>query len=290
MRQKPNAMQNTNNINEMKASILHTTARKRPNRIIPGLVFALSFACNSATAVSIELGTATSFAVLAGSGITNTGPTTITGDIGTHPTPAITGFGSVTLIDGVNHADDAVTAQAKIDLVTGYNDAAGRPATINYAGGFDLVGLTLFPGVYNSPSSLFLTNTLTLDAQGDPDAVWIFQAGSTLITASDSSVNLINGGQACHVFWQVGSSATLGTDTDFMGNILALTSITLNTRATVEGRVLALNGAVTMDTNTITRSDCSSTAAVPETGSTLFLLGIGLMSMSGARRRLACSA
>lgn len=257
---------------------------------LPRMAFVVSsviFLHHSATAVptSVDLGTASSFAVLAGAGITITGPTTITGDIGTHPTASITGLENLTL-NGVNHADDAVTVQAKSDLVVAYDDAAGRSPDVIYVDGFDLVGLTLTPGVYNSPSSLFLSGTLTLDAQGNPDAVWIFQAGSTLITASDSTVNLINGADACDVFWQVGSSATLGTDSYFVGSILALTSITLTTGAEVDGRVLARNGAVTLDSNTITRSNCD-TPSVPETGSTLLLLGSVLTGLAHLRRKLA---
>jgi uncharacterized repeat protein (TIGR01451 family) len=203
----------------------------------------------------VNLGTAANFAVLAGSGITNTGPTTITGDVGTFPTTTETGFGSVTLI-GTNHAGDAVTQGAKTDLTTAYNDAAGRIPATTVSG--DLGGQTLVPGVYKSASSLGITGTLTLDAQGDPNAVFIFQMGSTLITASGSNVNLINGAQACNVFWQVGSSATLGTNSLLKGTILALASITATTGVTVDGRLLARNGAVTLDTNTITKSVCTT--------------------------------
>jgi hypothetical protein len=260
-----------------------------PLCVVIAAAFALS---NKAMAVptTINLGTDTSFAVLAGAGITVTGPTTITGDIGTYPTPSITGLGNVTL-NGTNHAGDAVTSQAQIDLVTAYNNAAGRPYDATYGGGFDLVGLTLDSGVYNDASSLFLSGNLTLDAQGNSDAVWIFQAGSTLITASNSTVTVINGGQASNVFWQVGSSATLGTYTDFVGNILASESITLNTGATVDGRVLAENGAVTLDSNTITRSIYSNgdpgSATVPDRGSTLVLLASGLAALLGFGRRFA---
>lgn len=243
----------------------------------------------SAIPVTVNLGSASSFAVLAGSGITITGPTTITGDIGTSPTPSITGLENVTL-NGVNNADDAVTGQAKNDLVTAYNAAAGFTAGTTYTGGFDLVGQTLTAGVYNDSSSLFLSGTVTLDAQGNPNAVFIIQAGSTLITASDSSVVLINGAQACHVFWVVDSSATLGTDTDFMGNILALTSITLDTGATVDGGVLAENGAVTLDNNTITEAVCNMTSSVPESGSTLLMLGFGVAGLLVIKWRLFSSA
>lgn len=203
----------------------------------------------------VGMGTADSFAILAGSGITNTGSTTITGDVGTYATTTETGFGSVT-INGTNHAGDAVTQGAKTDLITAYNDAAGRGPIIPIVS--DLGGQTLTPGVYNSGSSIGLTGTVTLDAQGDPDAVFIFQAGSTLITAPGSSVSLINGAQACDVFWQIGSSATIDTTTSFIGNLFASASITLNTSATVNGRMLARDGAVTMDTNTITVSTCAA--------------------------------
>lgn len=219
----------------------------------------------------VGLGTADSFGILAGSGITNTGPTTVTGDIGTFATTSITGLTSLT-VSGTNHAGDGVTQDAKSDLTTAYTTAAGQgPATAVSA---DLVGLTLDPGVYNSASAIGLSGVLTLDAAGDPNAVWVFQAGSTLITASGSRVAMLNGAQACNVYWQVGSSATLGTNSTFRGTILALTSISLQTGATIDGRVLARNGAVTLDTNTITRSPCttstnsatpSSSASTPST-------------------------
>ncbi len=203
------------------------------------------------------LGTAGWFAVLAGAGITNTGPTTINGDVGSFPTTTQTGFGSVTLSGGTNHAGDAVTQGAKTDLITAYNTAAGSGPTISVAA--DLGGQTLTPGVYNSASSLGLTGTLTLS--GTSSDVWIFQAGSTLTTASGSSVVFIGGAQSCNVFWQIGSSATIGTGSAFKGTIMALESITVTTGATIDGRALARNGAVTLDTNTITRSTCSTTAS-----------------------------
>ncbi len=205
-----------------------------------------------ASPAAVGLGTADSFAVLAGAGITNTGPTTINGDVGSFPTTTQSGFGSVTLT-GTNHAGDSVTQGAKTDLTTAYNDAAGRGPTIPVTA--DLGGQNLVAGVYNSASSLALTGVLTLT--GSASDVWVFQAGSTLTTASGSSVVFIGGAQACNVFWQVGSSATIGTGSAFKGTILALTSITVTTGATVDGRVLARNGAVTLDTNTITRSTCA---------------------------------
>ena len=204
-----------------------------------------------AAEASVGLGTADNFAVLAGSGITNTGPTTITGDIGTFPTQTETGTGSITLT-GTNHAGDAVTQQAKSDLVTAYGDAAGRGPTTQVAN--DLAGQTLVPGVYGSADGTFSnTGVLTLDGQNLTNPVFVFQTSSTLITASASSVLLINGADACNVYWQVGSSATLGTGSNLKGTVMALTSITATTGATLEGRLLARNGAVTLDTNTITR-------------------------------------
>ena len=217
-----------------------------------------------AAATPPGLGTAGGFAVLAGAGITNTGPSTITGDIGTFPTPSTTGFGpgSGTVV-GTDHAGDAVTQGAKSDLLTAYGVAAGEgPPTAVPA---DLVGLSLTAGVYDTPSSMALSGQLTLDAAGDPDAVFVFQAGSTLVTASGSRVVLRNGAQACNVYWQVGSSATLGTTTDFRGNVLADTSITLDHGATVQGRVLASNGAVTLDDNVITRPACTTPVSTPVT-------------------------
>jgi RNA polymerase sigma factor (sigma-70 family) len=194
------------------------------------------------------------FSVLAGAGVTNTGPSSISGDIGSFPTAAITGLTSLT-VGGTNHAADAATQQAKLDLVTAYDTAASAGSTSTIAA--DLGGRTLVPGVYTSASSIGLTGVLTLDGRGNPNAVFVFQAGSTLTTASASRVNLINGAQSCNVYWQVGSSATLGTGSSFRGSIVALTSITVTTGVAIDGRVLARNGAVTLDSDTITTSACA---------------------------------
>lgn len=216
--------------------------------------FAFGAALSAQEGGGVGLGTAGNFAVLTGESFTNTGPTTITGDIGIHPGTSVTGFASVTL-DGELHQTDAVAEQAKVDLVTAYNDAAGRSVTGTIP--VELGGQTLPAGVYDSdPGTFGITDTLTLDAEGNPNALFVFQMESTLITGPGSSVELINGADACNVYWQVGSSATLGTDSSFSGNILALTSITLTTGATVEGRVLARDGSVTLDTNTITQENC----------------------------------
>ena len=211
-----------------------------------GLLLAQSGTAQAATAIG--LGTADSFAVLAYSGVTNTGPTVVTGDIGTE-TSTIGGG-----ISGAGARNPASTSQAAIDLDTAYNDAAAQtPLTV----GTELGGTELTPGVYSS-TTLGLTGALTLNAGGDADAVFVLQSGDTLITAANSSVVLAGNAQACNVYWQLGSSATLGADTVFAGNILAAASITLNARASITGRALARNGAVTMISNVITRPACTT--------------------------------
>ena len=211
-----------------------------------------------AIATAVPLGTAESFAVLAGSGITNTGTTTIDGDVGTSPTGTVALNGPIILVPpSVYHQADAVAVQAKTDLITGYNNAAGQARDADSSG--ELGGQTLVAGVYGTDSSLGLTGTVTLDGGGRTDGVWVFQVGSTLTTASSSSVSLTNGAQACNIYWQVGSSATLGTSTAFVGTIMANTSITATTGATIEGRLLASSGAVTLDSNTITKPGCLTT-------------------------------
>ena len=210
---------------------------------------------SGAQAAPVGLGTADSFAVLAGTTVTNTGPSVISGDLGVSPGMAVVGFPPGIVLDGTIHANDEVASLAQADLSTAYDDAAGRISTalINS----DLAGRTLLTGVYTSSTSQGLSGDLTLDAEGDPDAVFIFQAGSTLTVGSGSHVLFINGARSCNVFWQVGSSATIGTNAEFAGNILALTSITMNAGATLRGRALARNGAVTLDSNTIRRSTCT---------------------------------
>lgn len=225
------------------------------------------------------LGTAQSFSVLAGSTVTNTGPTVISGDLGVWPGTAVTGFGPG-VFGGTLHVNDAVAQQAQSDVTSAYNMLAGWAPTQDLTGQ-NLGGLTLTPGVYFFSSSAFLTGTLTLDAQGDPDAQFVFQIGSTLITAPSSSVASTNNADGCNVYWQVGSSATLDTDTAFTGNILALASITLNTRASImDGRALARNGAVTMDTNVIT-TEC---IPLPSTMAMGFV-GLGFVGAVRPRRR-----
>ena len=206
-------------------------------------------------ATSANLGTADSFAVLAGSAITNNGSSIINGNLGISPGSAVTGFppGS---INGTQQVANSIAVQAQTDLTAAYNNAAGQTPVSTIP--TELGGTIKTAGVYDSAAGTFqITGTLTLDAAGDPNAVFVFKTNSTLITSGTSNVVLLNAAQACNVFWQVGSSATLGTNSIFKGNILALTSATLTTGTNVEGRVLARNGAVTLDTNTITRATCA---------------------------------
>ena len=202
------------------------------------------------------LGTAANFAVLGGSTVTNTGSSVVNGDLGVDPGTAVTGF-PPGIVNGTIHATDAVALQAQNDVTTAYTDAADQPCN-DHLTGQDLGGKTLTAGVYCFSSSAQLTGLLKLNAQGNANSVFIFQIGSTLTTASNSNVLLINNTQACNIFWQVGSSATVGTNSDFSGNILALTSITATTGAEFNGSLYARNGAVTLDDNMITRSPCTS--------------------------------
>jgi Ice-binding-like/Subtilase family len=220
--------------------------------LAPGLAPAMVGAANAAPLTPLLGLTASTFAVLGAATVTNTGATVVNGNLGVSPGTAITGFGPGKIVDGTQHSSDLVALAAQADLL-----AASTALTLqacpsgNDLTGQNLAAKTLIPGVYCFSSSVQLTGILTLDAQNDPNAVFIFKMGSTLTTASGASVVMINGGSPANVYWQVGSSATLGTNTVFMGNIIALASITLTTGTVVTGRALARTGAVTMDTNTV---------------------------------------
>ena len=272
----------------MKSTPASQPRSSRRRRI--GTLGALSATCAATLALiasvvfaaqpPVGLGTSSSFAVLAGQAVTNTGPSTINGNLGVSPGAAISGFPPGT-VNGTEHAADAVAAQAELDLTTAYNDAAGRTPAVAVPA--DLTGLTLTPGVYHNSSALGLTGAVTLNAQGDPNAVFIFQAGSTLITGSSSTVNLINGAQPCNVFWQVGSSATLGTTSTFVGDIMALTSISMNNGVTLTGRALARNGSVTLINDTVNAASCATgtTVGTGSTGATGSTSGNGAAGGSG---------
>ena len=226
------------------------------------------------------LGTAQSFSVLGASAVGNTGATTLWGDLGVYPGSSVTGAGTV-IFGGVLHLNDAVAQQAQLDASTAYNVLAGRPVSHDLTGQ-DLGGLTLSPGVYGFAAAAQLTGTLVLDYQNQADAVFIFKIMSALTTASSSAVSFVNGGDGAGVFWQVGSSATLGAGSVFAGSLLADQSITLNAGAGIAcGRAIALNAAVTMSNNTLSHA-CTedagpgNTVPEPSVGSLLALAGLGL--------------
>ncbi|HMC27396.1 MAG TPA: ice-binding family protein [Verrucomicrobiae bacterium] len=242
---------------------ISVSKNKAPNvwRLIIGLAVAVMFARHDAAAAQapVALGSDARFAVLAATTVTTIPTTTVNGDLGVSPGNTVTGS---PILNGTMHLGDPTAAQAQLDLTTAYNDAAGRTVgAITVAG--NLGGQTLTPGLYKSSSSLEISSgDLTLDASGDPNGVWIFQMGSTLITTVSRQVILSGGAQAANIFWQVGSSATIGGGSVFKGTIMADQSITMNTSATLEGRALARNGAVALDANTITIPTATSPAVL----------------------------
>jgi hypothetical protein len=216
------------------------------------LSLTLSVCVNAQITLGPTVGT---FGVLGGSTVTSSGPTTVLGNLGVSPGTAITGItgiapGGPGIVTGTIHSADPFALQAQNELTAAYNSAAGAASTATKAG--DLGGQTLFAGVYTISTSIGVTGTVTLDAQNNPNAQFIFQIGSTLTTATGSSVALINGANPANIFWQVGTSATVGTGASFSGNILALSSISLGTNASLQGSALARNAAVTLLSNTIT--------------------------------------
>jgi Ice-binding-like len=226
------------------------------------LMLSVPLAANAAPP-RVALGSAKKFAILAGQGVTNTGPTVIRGGLGTDPAPAMTGF-PPGLVHGPVHRADAAALHAKSALTAAYNDAAGRTGSAVLP---QLGGTTLTPGVYNG-GALNITGTLTLNGPG----VYVFTAASSLVTATHSKVRLINGADPCDVFWQVTSSATL-KGPRFAGNILALTSITVGNGVNVRGRLLARNGDVTLINDTIDSASCGGNATTPPGPPRFGLLG-----------------
>jgi hypothetical protein len=246
-----------------------TTIRRAATMLLAGAIASATFLvlsppATAAIVATVPLATAGSYSVLGGQTVTNTGPSVLGQSLGLSPGTSITGFPPGTVL-GTTDTTNAAAAQAQSDLTAAYNNAAGR--AIDGTTTADLANLTLQGGVYAGPShgALSLSGPLTLDGAGDPSTVFIFQTNSSLITASGSTVSLINGAQECNVFWQVGSSATLGTGSTFTGNILALTSITVNDSVTVHGRALARNGAVTLDNDVFTSPSCATSSATTTT-------------------------
>jgi hypothetical protein len=228
-----------------------------------GIALAVGFALvalPSAAQAQVNLGTAGSFVVLGGASVTNTGPSVLNGDLGVSPGTSLQGFGLPAVVNGATHNNNGVAAQAQLDLATAYDVAAAQPVLpSDDLTGTDLGNRTLTSGAYRYSSSAQLTGPLTLDAEGDPNAQFVFEIGSTLTTASASSVVLVNGASPCNVYWQVGSSATLGTTTAFQGNLMTLADISLNNGATVIGRLLARSaGAVTLINNYLSRPGCTT--------------------------------
>jgi ice-binding like protein len=218
---------------------------------------------------AVDLATVKPFVVLGATTVTNTGPSVLNGDLGVATGTELEGFGLPAVVNGATHNNDGVANQAQLDLTTAYDVAAGEPSPPGKEmTGIDLGSKVLQAGVYHFSSSAQLTGQLTLDAAGDPNAEFIFQIGSTLTTASASSVILTNGASPCNVYWQIGSSATLDSTTSFIGNVMALTDITLNDAVTVTGRVLALNGQISLINDTLNRPNCATGSEETPTGPT----------------------
>jgi len=258
---------------------------KKYRLLLPCLMLAVSL---HAAQLPVTLNSAGNFAVLGASTVTNTGPTIVNGNVGLFPGTSVTGFPPGTVAGGAIHANDTTAGTAQNDLTTAYNDAAGRAAPTIIAVP-DIGGQTLAPGLYKTgaSSSVGITGTLTLDGQGNANAVFIFQIASTLTTASGSQVVLINGANPANIFWQVGSSATLGTTSIFNGTIMAQASVSVLTGAVLNGRALARTGAVTLDSNTITNPGAPvtggpgvGTASVPALSA--WALGILALLLAGS--------
>ena len=241
------------------------------------IVFGLLATSWSATAAVISLGAADSFAVLGASTVTNTGATVVNGDLGVSPGTAVTGFGPGVVLNGSIHMNDALAMQAHADASTAYGQLTGETFTTDLSGQ-NLGGMILMPGVYHFTTTAQLTGMLTLDTGGDPNATFHFQIGTTLTTDPLSMITLLNGNSA-NIFWQVGTSATIGVGSTFYGNILADQSITVDSGATINGRAIAINAAVTLDTNII------NSPVVPEPGTWFSgALAVGVIAFTERRQ------
>lgn len=234
-----------------------------------GIVLAAALALTAlpalAQAAPVNLATASPFVVLGGSGVTNTGASVLNGDLGVSPGTSLPGFGEA-VVNGVIHNNDEVAANAQLDVTNAYNVAAGTPVLpANDLSGENLGNRTLTAGAYRYTSSAQLTGALTLDAQGNPNAQFVFEITAELTTAPASSVILVNGASPCNVYWQVGSSATLDTTTAFQGNLIALSDVSLNNGASVLGRVFARNGQITLIDNVLTRPLCATESSTTPT-------------------------
>lgn len=235
------------------STIIITGCSKKETEATPVVTTTFVVPLQTTVQTNVSAGGTGGLALLAGSAITNTGATTITGDIGLSPGSSIGGFPPA-ILNGTLHINDAIATQAKLDLTAAYNDAAGRTSTDIVTLSGNIGGLTLTPGLYKSTSSLAISSgDLTFDAKGNPNAVFIIQIASSFTTTSGRQVILSGGALASNIFWQVGSSATFGTTSVFKGTIMAMQSISFNTGATLEGRALARTGAVTMAGNTIVK-------------------------------------
>jgi len=263
---------------------MNTSRNFRFGSLLLTLLFIVLILPSGVTAAQppVNLGSTESYAVLAASTITIIGPTTINGekggDVGLYPGTSFTGQENAT-ISGAVHVNDANALAAQNDLIVAYNDAAGRTPVTRIPS--ELGGSTIKPGVYDSADGTFsITGTLTLDAEGDPDGVFVFLTGSTLVTATDSNISLLNSARFCRIFWKVGSSATLGSYSHFVGHILAEQSITANTGASVQGQLLAMNAAVTLDSNTITNGICAVAAVSTPTPTAAAIAAAPLVSVT----------
>ena len=233
--------------------------RAAPSGIALAVFLAFAAVPVAAHAAPVELGTAAPFVVLGASTVTNSGPSVLNGDLGVATGTALEGFGSPAVVNGATHVNDGPANDGQADLEVAYGVAAGQAVPpANDLTGTDLGNRTLIPGAYRYTSDALLTGPLTLDAGGDPDAQFVFLITSALTTAPGSSVALINGASPCNVYWQVGSSATLDTTTAFKGNVMAYADIWLQNAASVDGRLLALNGEVTLINNRLDNSMCTS--------------------------------